>query len=681
MLGRPDPGKPWVWTVDAGVGEFPFLADHRLRGVIVLPGAVVVDMVLAAMAATGRPSGTLEEIRLEQVCVLPKSGSRRLQLVLTQDPDLTVIVTSGPGSLGTTHAVIRIADPAPRLGDITDRIRAVRQTSAETSSEDYYRRLGAVGNDYGPAFRTLRRIWRGDGEAVAEVRAGPAEPARLVLIDAAVQLLAAAAGDHDRPFVWKGCERLQFLGTPTADGYAYARMRQPAAAEEIAGDAVLLDSAGQVVAEMTGVRLHRTRGGRTRTIAVATTADAAPLIAELRTRMTALGARVLHDRGDSVVTLAGPGGLLASNRDGVNVLLIHAADVRDSPGRFTVPGIGDIAHLHGYETEYLYDEIFGQRAYLRHGITLRPGDTVFDIGANIGMLTLFVQDLFPGSRVYAFEPAPPPFEALRENVARYCPDSQAFNYGIAGEDGVKPFTFYRNSTVFSGFAADPERDAATIQTVVENVLHAQFPVTSLDLRPVVSRLLRDRLLADVHPCRTRTLSTVLRETGVDRIDLLKIDTEGSETEVLRGIEAPDWERVRQIVLEVHGHDEQRQAVVALLEKQGFDVLVDRQEHLLRGTTLTAVVARRPGEEPGDTSEPASGTVVARPSARHAAHLAQAVASLQRATDVPCIVYVPSDEDLIAAVAAVPGVFVVTEEAALATTAARLLGVSRSRSRG
>lgn len=681
ILDRPEPGVTGAWTVDADVEHFPFLADHRLRGAMVLPGAAIVEMALGAAAATGRSSSTLEDVCLERMCVLPESGSRRLRVALTKDVDLKVTVTSGPDDRRTTHAVVRLIGPSPRLIDVSDRAQAVRQTGAESSGDDYYRVLGALGNDYGPAFRTLRRIWRGDGEALADVHAGSAELARLLLIDAAVQVVAAAVGLHDQPFVWTGCERVQVFDVLAADGQAYARLRSPAGAEEVAADAVLLDCEGRVAAEMTGVRLRRVRTRRARTLAVAVTFDAGPLLGELRSRMAALGVRVLHERGESVADLIGPRGLLASNRDGVNVLLVRPGEVRDSPGRFLVPGLGAIAHLHGYETEYLYDEIFVQKAYLRNGITLRPGDTVIDIGANIGMFALFVTHNFPGVRVYAFEPAPPPFDALRENVTQYCPDSQAFNYGVSGENGVKPFTFYRNSTVFSGFAADPERDARTIRTVVENVLHAQFPGSTLDLRPVVSRLLRDRLVAVTHPRPTRTLSTVLREVGIDRIDLLKIDTEGSETEVLQGIEDRDWERIRQVVLEVHGSDEQRQAIVALLEERGFEVLVDRQEHLLRGTALTTVVARRPDDRSGRASEPALGTVVTRPPARRAAYLVQAVAALQRGISAPCVVCVPGGRDLVSELPAVPGVVVVTDETEIATTAARLLSITPAPRRG
>src|SRR5207245_6513443 len=102
------------------------------------------------------------------------------------------------------------------------------------------------------------------------------------------------------------------------------------------------------------------------------------------------------------------------------------------------------------------------------------------------------------------------------------------------------------------------------------------PSGTIDLRPIVARLLRDRLVADVHLCTTKTLSTVLRETDVHRVDLLKIDTEGSEVEVLKGIEDRHWERIRQVVLEVHGRADQRAFVTTLLAERGFHVVVDQQ---------------------------------------------------------------------------------------------------------
>lgn len=672
-----------AWIAEFRVDEFPFLADHRLGGAIILPGAAVIEMALAAAtAATGRPSYALDDVRFEQICVVTEIGRRRLRVVLFAGPDggLALTVTSDPGSASgaahsapiATYATARItvlAEPATAPCDMAEQAAGVRRAGTESSGEAFYTRLRAAGNDYGPAFRGIQRVWRRGDEAFAIVHAGPAaradQPAWLthtVVVDAAVQVLAAAARAEGRAFVWVGCAQIRRYETLGADCEAYAHMLPGTESDQIAGDVVVLGSSGQVTAEITGIRLDLLQTGashgggelvpparRPLTLAVAATFAAEPMSAELNAWMATLGtsARVVVEPGQGTVAeLTGPGGLLASNRDGVNVLLVRTdevyGDIRQREGgisgkRFTLPGIGEIAHLHDYETEFLYDEIFVHHAYLGHGVTLHPGDIVFDVGANIGMFTLFVQHRFPGVRVYAFEPAKPAFEVLNENVSRYCPGGEAFNYAISDGDRTLPFTFYSNSTVFSGFAADPERDAKTIRTVIENVLHSKVPPGSIDLRPIVDRLLRDRMVADIYPCTTRTLSSVLRQTGTPRIDLLKIDTEGSEIQVLQGIEGSHWERIRQVVLEVHNRGDACDVVTALLEDRGFRVLVDQPEQLLRGTTLTTVFARRPDDRSGPVPEEPSRTRVTGPPGRRTAHLVQAVETLRRQTNSPCIV--------------------------------------------
>ncbi len=62
---------------------------------------------------------------------------------------------------------------------------------------------------------------------------------------------------------------------------------------------------------------------------------------------------------------------------------------------------------------------------------------------------------------------------------------------------------------------------------------------------------RHYLRKEAVKCRLCRLSDFLREQGVDRIDLLKIDAEYSEHEILAGLSEEDWPKVRQLVVEVH----------------------------------------------------------------------------------------------------------------------------------
>jgi hypothetical protein len=66
-----------------------------------------------------------------------------------------------------------------------------------------------------------------------------------------------------------------------------------------------------------------------------------------------------------------------------------------------------------------------------------------------------------------------------------------------------------------------------------------------------------------------------------RIDLLKIDVEGDELEVLRGIAPDDWPLIEQIALEVHDREGRLGKVEALLRQQGYAVRTEAQRSQVR----------------------------------------------------------------------------------------------------
>ena len=47
-----------------------------------------------------------------------------------------------------------------------------------------------------------------------------------------------------------------------------------------------------------------------------------------------------------------------------------------------------------------------------------------------------------------------------------------------------------------------------------------------------------------------TVSDVMAAAGLHVVDLLKVDVEGDELEALKGVAASDWEKIRQVVVEV-----------------------------------------------------------------------------------------------------------------------------------
>jgi FkbM family methyltransferase len=257
---------------------------------------------------------------------------------------------------------------------------------------------------------------------------------------------------------------------------------------------------------------------------------------------------------------------------------------------YTLPNDLHVAHLNRNETEYLYKEIFEQQAYLRHGITLNDGDYVFDVGANIGLFTLFVHQSCHRPVVFAFEPNPVVSNILQANLKANNLDVQTFDCGLSNRDITASLTFFEGFSLFSGFHADADTEKNVVKTFMQN----QQKRGEHGMQPLLEHaddLLRERFISRSFPVPLRTLSSIIAEREIPRIDLLKINAEKSEWEILQGISENDWTKIRQVVLEVD-LDETLKDILDVLARHGFDAVVE-QDELLAGTSLRYVYAVRP----------------------------------------------------------------------------------------
>ena len=259
------------------------------------------------------------------------------------------------------------------------------------------------------------------------------------------------------------------------------------------------------------------------------------------------------------------------------------------PAVHVLPDGAPVAHLNKNETDYIYNEIFGLQAYLRHGITIAAGDCIVDAGANVGLFSVFVARLFPNVRIHAFEPNPAAFACLQANASAWGENVTCPPVGLSRDERTAELTFFEGLSLLSGFYAD----AATERDVVKSYVFNQQDESQRTERwaTEIGALIDDRLQSRTVTARLRTLSGYIAEAGIDRIDLLKINVEKSELDVLQGISAADWNKIRQLVIEVD-LSQNLEPITSLLEQQGFDVLVE-QDPLLRSTDLCYVYAVRP----------------------------------------------------------------------------------------
>lgn len=162
------------------------------------------------------------------------------------------------------------------------------------------------------------------------------------------------------------------------------------------------------------------------------------------------------------------------------------------------------------------------------------GDTVIDIGANIGEFSL--AQAARGARVFAIEGDPRVFACLSRNIAG--------TPGITAENALiwkteEPLTFYSEPRKADSSIFKPISDE-TVQAIT-------LPATTLDR------------LAERH--------------GIDRVDLLKCDAEGAEPEVIEGGRAL-LARTRQVAFDTGAErmgQETSDDVERLLKDLGFTV--------------------------------------------------------------------------------------------------------------
>jgi FkbM family methyltransferase len=253
-----------------------------------------------------------------------------------------------------------------------------------------------------------------------------------------------------------------------------------------------------------------------------------------------------------------------------------AAPARTADRRsFELPNGMAIAHQNEAETRHFYDDIFAHRSYVKHGITIPPDGVVLDVGGNIGMFTLFVHREQPSARVLTFEPAPPLFAILSHNAAHHGVRATLFNYGLSNREQDAPFTFYPHSAGMSSFHPDVDEEKRNLRAIVAN--QRRHGVGDASAVEPSDELLDVRFAARTFTARLRRLSDVLREQGISRVDLMKVDVQKCELEVVEGIDERDWSRFRQIVLEAHDADGRIATLRALFERHGFDVTVEQDE--------------------------------------------------------------------------------------------------------
>jgi NADP-dependent 3-hydroxy acid dehydrogenase YdfG/acyl carrier protein len=216
-----------LFTSRLSLKTHPWLGDHLVGGVVVLPGSGLVEMAVRAGDEAG--CSVLEELMVVAPLVVPEHGGVRVQVAVggpSESGSRTVEIYSqredanGDGAAWTRHATGMLSDSDSESDSKREAghdFSAWPPVGAEpVEVGDFYGGLVEQGYEYGPAFHGLRAVWRRGDEIFAEValpeeqhKDAPKFGIHPALLDAALHAhsLSGTAADGDtvrQPLDWNG---------------------------------------------------------------------------------------------------------------------------------------------------------------------------------------------------------------------------------------------------------------------------------------------------------------------------------------------------------------------------------------------------------------------------------------------------------------------------------------------
>ena len=192
----------------------------------------------------------------------------------------------------------------------------------------------------------------------------------------------------------------------------------------------------------------------------------------------------------------------------------------------------------------VFEQIFIQKEYASLVDIIRLNKIlirkVIDLGANIGLTTIYLQSNFPNATFICAEPDELNFELLKVNLLSF---SNTVMYQKAVWSTKKNLYLNRNFRDGKDWAI----------SVSDNKSGAYAEVNAI------------------------TLDEIIRDNNLEEIDLLKIDIEGAEIELFKNDEQTDFlNKTKVIAIEIHDEFNIRDIIISQLISHNFFLVESKQ---------------------------------------------------------------------------------------------------------
>lgn len=176
--------------------------------------------------------------------------------------------------------------------------------------------------------------------------------------------------------------------------------------------------------------------------------------------------------------------------------------------------------------------------YSNPGFDLHEYDTIIDIGAHIGLFTLFASQFCKNGKIYCFEPVKENYDLLLSNIAlNNLSNVSAFNVAVADKISTVKIFLNNDESGHSMF----EQDSNSIEV------------------------------------QSTTLKNIFDENNISTCNFIKMDCEGAEYDIIGSLPQEYFIKIQKLIIEYHMADKKPDLLEALISKlESFSFVVKKK---------------------------------------------------------------------------------------------------------
>ena len=258
------------------------------------------------------------------------------------------------------------------------------------------------------------------------------------------------------------------------------------------------------------------------------------VLVDYLTKITMYQIEGLYDKGYRGYITPGPAGGYSGKTifkvydENDNLDMEHVYEYNGKSRQIVVNGKPIYIKSSKYDTPWhIVEEVFWKLVYERDFVKVEVGDVVVDVGANIGIFSIFAQNMKP-KHIYAIEPMKETVKYLKENL--------------------KDFS---NVTIFEKAISVDGKDATFIDCGNTGVNISKDKLNTIENVDGLAALgWKDRFIE--RTVESININDFIKQNEIKVIDFLKVDCEGGELDLFTSIDKNYLtNNVRKIALEYH----------------------------------------------------------------------------------------------------------------------------------